>query len=170
MCQPTCTTSSVIICLLDTDVSTYIFSLHTSLRLQWSDITPIPQIQTVVRTAMKHNYHLIKGSTNIPVSMATSILVHRTGQGLFFALMAGGKAWPPPPFFTLPTENSPYLVLLSALCLGIMWQREGMGQKCAKEVAINWTGQTTARKCSNSLPCSSFVNEYGCGPWSHISK
>lgn len=91
---------------------------------------------------MKHNFHLIKGSTNIPVSMATSILVHKTGQGPFFALMASGKAWLVtlwlhPPFSILPTGDGPWLVLLPALCLGIAWKRDGMGQKCAREVVNN---------------------------------
>lgn len=48
---------------------------------------------------MKQSFHLIKGSTNIPVSMTTSILVHKMGQGPFFALVASGKALLHPPFF-----------------------------------------------------------------------
>ena len=91
---------------------------------------------------MKHNFHLIKGSTNIPVSMATSTLVHKTGQGPFFALMASGKAWLVtlqlhPPSSILATGNGPWLVLLLALCLVIMWKCDDVGQKCAREVANN---------------------------------
>jgi len=61
---------------------------------------------------MKHNFHLIKGSANIPVSMATSILGHKMGKGPFFDLMACGKAWLVTiwlnsPYSILPPGNSP---------------------------------------------------------------
>lgn len=74
--------------------------------------------------------------------MATSILVHKTGQGPFFALMASSKAWLVtirlrPPFSILPSGNGPWLMLLPVLCLGIMWKGDGIGQKCAREVANN---------------------------------
>lgn len=61
--------------------------------------------------------------------MATSILIHKTGQSPFFAQMASGKArlvtvWLNPPFSILPLGNGPYLVLLPGLCLGTLWNLE----------------------------------------------